>query len=354
MVGGFGTIRKDAKGGGWIVSVYIRGVRLRKRARTYGEAQARLRELRRRKQEIESGATRRLGTNPHVTYWELVRDLRARWERDGAAAYSEKTLESYRAHLDAIERDWGPRHVAETREVDVERVAEAMRGAGRATATIAHRLKLIRQLHRLAVERGYLSREPCPVSPPRPRPAAEVDPVGEEELERLIDRARELGDQPLALLLLMADAGLRRGEPVLLLGRHVDLTETSDEYGAITVPAEGAAAGGRPRGARGRRVPILTLRLRDALTAVRPEADRRLITIADSAEGVARAMKPVWRPVLGGRPQLQRLRHRYGVHWAAKLRSVATLAEWMGHRETSTTERYFQSVEADTPVGLKE
>lgn len=352
MASGSGTIRKDDKKGGWVVSIYIRGVRQRRRARTYGEAQAKLRELRRRRQEVETGATGRVGQNPHLTYWELVAAMRAHWQRAGSPGYADKTLESYRPHLNAIEQAWGPRRVADTREVDVRRVAEEMRAAGRATATIAHRLNLLRRLHRLAVEEGLLSREPCSIKPPRVERGAGVDPLPEEELGRLIERARSLGEQELALVLLMADAGLRRAEPPLLRGDHLALLDSDEGYGRLTVPVPDQRR--VQRGWRPRQVPILTARLSDALEALDPQPGQRLLSIAGDTDQVVKALTPVWRPVLGGRPRLHRLRDRYGTYWAAKLRSLGTLAEWMGHREISTTERYFRHVGVDAPAGLKE
>jgi integrase len=161
-----------------------------------------------------------------------------------------------------------------------------------------------------------------------------------ENLEQLVDGARKAGPEVLALVLLGADAGLRRGEIIALEQTDVDLRR-----GQITIArSDWCGEIGSPKGGKTRRVP-LTQRLADALQSIRhlrgPRAlyqrSGELVTETTLRSWMERAERAGGLPVTG---HIHILRHTFCSHLAMRGAPAKAIQELAGHADLSTTMRY--------------
>lgn len=204
------------------------------------------------------------------------------------------TVVTKRRRLEPVLRLLGDLPLAHVGEPEASRVRSAMCEAGYAVSTINATMIVLatalRRCHALRL-RGPVERvarmNDREVKPPR----AYSDPV----YERLVEHARQIGPERLALVLLTGEGALRSGEVLGLEVRDVDLGR-----GLLTVERQVDESGnlGPPKNGKARVVPM-TRRLADALAAI--------------VEGRA-GDEPVFPGRSAcGRPSRFCLRHRLGV-----------------------------------------
>lgn len=145
----------------------------------------------------------------------------------------------------------------------------------------------------------------------------------------LLERADARG-RPAVLL--ARDAGLRRIEIARARGGHVERhPRDGRQNGWIRVP--------RGKGDRGRSVPVMTARLRDALLARGAAADEPLIANVRSDEGVRKVFDQA-RAVAGVGCSLLQLRHGFAT-WLRDCRHPsAHRRAWLGHGDEATLDGY--------------
>lgn len=129
--------------------------------------------------------------------------------------------------------------------------------AGRAPATIRHRITVLRSLFGWAKDEGY---HPGPnpargIPIPRPRRVASAVALDGGQVGDLLDAAGSARDR--ALLALMADGGLRAGEVVAL--RRADFTTDGGQPIARVLDGKGAQARKVPLTARARDLVLVYL-----------------------------------------------------------------------------------------------
>ncbi len=190
---------------------------------------------------------------------------------------------------------------------------------------------------------------PCAVPRPRVVAKSERTCTPEPQFEKLLKAATKTKDpRHLALLLLAADAGLRRGEIGRVLGRHVRLGgDGITSWGTIHVAVISETS--RTKSGKGRTVPILSARLADALRAVFPPADETVLRL--TAHGVRLLSDDLWTAAkLGPGSRLHELRHR----WVTRLLDAGvpavTVQSWAGHASVTTTEKYHHGAAEPTAV----
>lgn len=266
-----------------------------------------------------------------VTYAAVGADW-LEWCRSGLRRqYSESTLDGYRRELALLLHTWGSRPIRGTRQSDIDAWAIDQAEAGIRPATIRNRIGILASLARHALRMDRIPALPCPYERPVLDPTARREPVAEAQLEQLLERADASRDPRIrAVLLLAADAGLRRGEIAQL--RRSDLRP-----GWISVrhdPGEGS----RTKSHRGRDVPILTPRLAAALEACAWEERLAIPDVTSPA-----ALDHMLRRALGSSP-LHQLRHRF-VSWAANGMRIPPwqLHTYAGHTTMQTTLRYYHA-----------
>jgi integrase/recombinase XerD len=118
-------------------------------------------------------------------------------------------------------------------EIQAQRVADFLRGAGPLSATWALKHRVLSGLYRFAIARGYISASPLPTSVPKLPPQQTPYVYSTDELRRLVDAASALhvGHSRLqapmyrTLILVLYGSGLRIGEALGLTLRDVDIVE---------------------------------------------------------------------------------------------------------------------------------
>lgn len=161
-----------------------------------------------------------------------------------------------------------------------------------------------------------------------------------ETYDALVEGARKVSPETLAIVLLAGDAGLRKGEITALEWPHVDLArrvivvQQSETKGFVT----------SLKGRAWRAVP-LTEELTAALEAIQEPAGRVIKGRTRSGGIERKTMSAMVRDAerAAGLPETGRLhvlRHTYGSHAAEAGQSLYHLQMAMGHADRHTTEDY--------------
>jgi integrase len=200
-------------------------------------------------------------------------------------------------------------------------------------------LSVLSKLLKVAVEWGVISALPCTikllkVSNSTPR-FHEFD-----EYARLVEGARKVGMRELLVVLLGADAGLRRGEMCGLRWCDVDFAR-----GQLRIEqAQWKETVDTPKSGKGRIVPM-TSALKDALQKHRHLRGERVLCLEDGSpapghmlrEWLEAAQRWAALPVMGS---LHKLRHTFCSHLAMRGAPAKAIQELAGHESLTTTLRY--------------
>lgn len=170
---------------------------------------------------------------------------------------------------------------------------------------------------------------------------SELEFYDEEEFDRLVDGARRVGPQALAMVLLGGEAGMRQGEIVAVEWKDCDLRR-----GIVTVRRnEWRHVVGSPKGNKGRVVPM-TDRLQSALDSARHLRGDRVL-YRDNGKTASPKALCLWMLAaqkLAGLTQrsggVHILRHTFGARLAMRGAAPKAIQELMGHRHLTTTMRY--------------
>lgn len=322
---------------GYRGSIYIGATRIREVHPTVKAVRQWLDLMGKKKLALEGGAPELADRDAKVTYKEITAALLEHYKAGIERVHTERVLESYAGELKRLEEWWGDRRIAHTRIADVDVWVRHLRIKRKlATSTIRHHLDRLSAVHQFAVRLGKLAKEPCKVARPRLVVMTKRSPVADTDLAKLIQAARLSYDRRvLAVILLAADAGLRREEIQRLRGDDVLLEEG---YLRLAVRDESSD---RPKNAKERRIPILTERLKKALDDLPRDPGKSLLQIA-SDSGVQGMATRAWQVVFGkgSRAQLHRLRHAFANRADRAGFSGAEIMAMMGHQHLSTTEGY--------------
>lgn len=325
-----------------------------------------IREMRLRKVREEAGVvTERRGSDEQITFRRLAKEYLEHLEQVGSIGRRRKpmtpmTLRHAKCQTRLVVKVWGPRLVARTTEPDVLKYEAQLRAAGLSTSSIRHRLGRLSQLLQFAVLKGYLAKAPCTISQPALTLRSEPKAASHEELEAWLDEAETLrlqsgDDRPELIVLLAGDAGLRRGEILRLRCKDVTLApmygsgsatnmETGEvtvlppktlQYGWLHVAVEGEES--RTKSGKGRRVPILTKRLSEALKrrGCRFEGEARVVAGIEHIDSVSTQAARVGA-------KLHELRRRFATDALERGENIERVRRWMGHADLKTTQRYLR------------
>ncbi|WP_322797983.1 tyrosine-type recombinase/integrase [Thermoflexus sp.] len=216
-------------------------------------------------------------------------------------------------------------------------------------ATVNRRLVALRAFFRWLKARGEVPEDPAEGLPllreARPAPRA----LTAQELRRLLRAARREGNPlHIALLTLLASAGLRVGEVVALRVQDVQLAPRS---GWVMV---------RGKGEKARRVP-LGAEARGALQAylmTRPEMGSDALFIGRrgplTASGVWQVVKKYARKAGLGGVHPHMLRHTFATRLLREAGvDLVTVSELLGHESLNTTARYTRPAPEDLEAAVE-
>jgi len=231
--------------------------------------------------------------------------------------------------------------------------------AGEVTpTTIAKAYRLLRRILNVAVEAGYLPRNPCTVKGAGIERAAEMRHTSIPHLHQLAD---VVPGRYRALILLAGYGGLRWAELVGLRRRHVDLAGARVQVVEQAAEVAGKIIVSPPKTDAGRRVVTLPRVAVEALTAhlaeyAEPGPDGLVFTTPRGAYLLRSPFNRfVWRPAveqvgLDGL-RVHDLRHTAATLAAAAGATTKELMERMGHTSPAVALRY-QHVMADRQAAL--
>ena len=294
----------------------------------------------------------RHGLRERMTYGQIASELRAWWKSGTKRVFTPKTLAGYERTLGWMLADWADQVISETTPRKVDAYIDRLRGEGLSSSSIRHRLDRLSQCIRLAVRNGYLLTPPCQVERPGLVVNSAPPVTSEEDLEALIAEAGRMKDRrPLLVVLLAADAGLRRSEIFRLRAKDVALEQFGDAPGSIHIASESEHF--RTKNRKGRTVPILTSRLLDALRACARflDADSQIVP-STGDDSITWQAKRAWTKAGLGSPQLHACRRRFASKLANAGVPVVRIQAWMGHSSVRTTERYIRINETPTASAI--
>lgn len=238
----------------------------------------------------------------------------------------------------------GDRRLDEIGDIDVQKVKAAM--ASLSTGKVNSALNTLSTLLKKAIEWKAIPHRPIEIKRLH-QPDREVEFYEDEQLEKIIEAAQGVSPEAHLIMLLGADAGMRRGEIVALQWEHVDLDRK-----VVTVAFSDYRGQLRPtKGKRVRRV-VMTRRLHAALAEFRHERGPFVLTHEDGRRWTGdaiewRVRQSQWRAGLGSAPTLRqergkshKLRHTCGSRLAMKGAPTLAIKEILGHRDIATTQRY--------------
>lgn len=270
-----------------------------------------------------------------ATYQEVSVLLRDHWLAATRRTLAKRTHQGYLRELEAVLEWWGKRRLADTEPKDIEAYVSKCREEELASATIANRLDRLSQLHKIAIRDGLVDRV-CPVERPRRITRTPRLALPEKAVKALVAACET--DRERAVILLAADAGLRRAEIPRLLGEDVTLAAGEHEQGWLRIAVRGEQD--RPKSGKERRVPILTAGLAKALRGCWPAAGATVVGTASPVTVDRICGEVADRAKLGRRSVLHELRHR----WIARLleggEALTSVMSLAGHASVATTMRY--------------
>src|SRR5215204_3859304 len=224
--------------------------------------------------------------------------------------------------------------------------------------TIAKAYRLLRRILNVAVEAGYLPRNPCTVKGAGIERAAEMRHASIPQLHELADAVPA---RYRALILLAGYGGLRWAELVGLRRHHVDLAGARVQVVEQAAEVAGKIIVSPPKTEAGRRVVTLPRIVVEALAEhleeyAEPEPDGLVFTTPKGAYLLRSPFNRfVWRPAVQqvgpDGLRVHDLRHTAATLAAAAGATTKELMERMGHASPTVALRY-QHVMADRQAAL--
>lgn len=284
----------------------------------------------------------------HVTIDDAGRQLIAHLEALGRKPTTMNTYRSLlRAHLSRL----GDTSLDRIGVHDVEALIVEMRRDGLGPKTTRNAVLLLHQVFAFGLRKGWCRENPCAqVELPRLEDSADIHFLDHDELEALL-RGAPTEDDPFGptdrtLYLVAAMTGLRQGELLALRWRDVDWPARKVRVRQNFVRGHW----GTPKSRHGSRsVPMADrvgaeLELHFQRSAYRDDDDLVLChphtgQVLDHSALVRRFKKALRTAGLRS-VRFNDLRHTFGTRMAASGVPLRRLQEWMGHRDSKTTQIY--------------
>ncbi|MFT3773028.1 MAG: tyrosine-type recombinase/integrase [Minicystis sp.] len=231
----------------------------------------------------------------------------------------------------------GSKRLDEIRAEDVQGIKSRL--AKKSAKTVNNVLCVLGKMLRVAVEWEVIPALPCRVTLLKTA-KTEKSFLEFDDLERLVEGAKKVGWAAHLMVLIGAEAGLRRGEMISLRWTDIDLVR-----GVVHIRrADWNGIESLPKGGRGRSVE-LTMRLMAALKEHRHLRSERVLCEDDGkpikGRTIARWMRQSTRRAglaVAEGPHI--LRHTFCSHLAMRGAPVMAIKELAGHRDISTTMGY--------------
>lgn len=199
--------------------------------------------------------------------------------------------------------------------------------------TILGYYRALRRFFNFLLEEGIIRENPINRVKPPKRPKHAPKAIELEDLRRLIQAARESSPRDLAVILFMADTGVRVGEVCQLRVQDVDL------HNQIALV--------RGKGDKERLVPFSerTAWAIKMYLATRPNCSTDHLFLGQRGPLTTQGIYGIFRRLkrkagIEGRCNPHSLRHGFAKSWLMKGGDLASLSEILGHQDIQTTKIY--------------
>ena len=220
-------------------------------------------------------------------------------------------------------------------------------------ATINRRLAALSMFCRWALQHDLLDDDPTADIPAAQQARSAPKALNRNDLNRLLSKVKQSGNPlHIAVILTLANTGLRVGELVTLEVADVEISERS---GKVRVRLG--------KGSRSREVP-LNAEVRQALRAYRevpPQPAGKVASLFISQRGKALTSSGVWRMLdkYARQAGLENvsphvLRHSFASLLREQQVDLVTVADLLGHQNLNTTMRYTRSTEANRQTAVEQ
>lgn len=330
--------------------------------RTFGPDGNKVRERRNLPDSIQSATSIKRWTEARQAHLTLkgaepirppksltLNEFGPRWIKEYAVAEGLKasTVDTYKRHLRLhIYPVLGSRRLDEIQEPQIQKLKLALASMGAKSRSCV--LSTLANLLNTAEDWKEIDRAPKIQLPRFENPPMAFYDVA--EWEQLVEGASKAGPHVLAMILLGGEAGVRRGELLVL-------NQADAAAGRLTVARnEWQGKIGLPKGGKIRRVP-LTTRLSAALAAIKHlrgprmfyKSNGRPVRIATLQSWLEAACR---RAGLPASRNLHKLRHTFCSHLAMEGVPVMTVKELAGHADLKTTMRYMHLAKGSLEAGI--
>jgi integrase len=271
-----------------------------------------------------------------------VRALLPVWLEERKHAVSPKTYVADAALVRLVPPSLGAMQIAAVTDREITRVLVGWSQHGFAEASVRRTRNSLSSFFSWAVRERLIVVNPVTTTrvPRSHTPRTEMYPFGEDDLERLWERASEMNRRLADLVLLAAWTGLRWSE--LRAIRVRDFVEVPMPMLIVQRAEPECVAIKGTKSGKTRRVPVAdrVLPIVRELRAGR-EQDALLCVTATGHQLHATALKRSlrWTTIADGR-RIHDLRHTAACLWLARGVDPATVQAWMGHASIATTNLY--------------
>lgn len=320
---GSGSVYFDAANGVWMAAVSVRGKdgrRARRKARAIDEDDAH-RQLDRLRRATRAGVDPATGT--------VDRYFRE-WLEDVRSTVRPSTFTSYEGHFRLhISPLLGGISLVRLRPADVRRLKTQL--GDKSPATVARVLTTLRMALNQAVREGLLPDNPAAMVPLPRVERHPVEAMTEAQAEAIIEATRGTSIEHLVVLLL--GSGLRAGEALGLDWRDVGdgfvvVRRSKTQPRAVPISDDAMAALAAQKAA--------TPRWGDAVPVFLGERKSQRMRVDTALQVFQRALDDAGLP----RMRLHDLRHGVATLLVARGVSLKMVAEQLGHRSITMTNRY--------------
>lgn len=273
---------------------------------------------------------------------QTVRTLLPIWLEERRDTVSAKTYVADASLVRLVPTTFSAVAISAITDREVQKLLIGWRRTGLAEASVKRIRNSLSSFFAWSVRERLIVANPVTVTrvPRSNEPRVEMYPLGEDELERVWERAKERDPRLADILLLAAWTGLRWSELRALRVR--DFVEVPMPLLIVQRAEPEGVTTKVTKSGKSRRVPVADriLPIVRALAANRQPDDLLCVTSTGHKLHATAFKRTLAFPQIAERRRIHDLRHTAACLWLARGVNPATVQAWMGHASIATTNLY--------------